>query len=157
MLLNNKLFRVLSHVNKYGSIFSKSIISLSDIKRGTMIYRLSNYTQHAYPTFKTIQTSHNIHVNDKSIISYMNHSCNPCCNIDTLTYKVYANKDIKKHDELTFFYPSTEWSLKQPFLCRCGNKNCIGYVYGAYDLNVSKYTKTHFMNLHILEMYYAKI
>jgi len=33
---------------------------------------------------------------------------------------VVAARDLAADDELTFFYPSTEWSMAEPFDCWCG-------------------------------------
>jgi hypothetical protein len=42
-----------------------------------------------------------------------------------------ALKEIGPGDELTFFYPSTEWEMAQPFQCFCGTTNCLGMIQGA--------------------------
>ena len=45
-------------------------------------------------------------------------------------------------DEVSFFYPSTEWKMTEPFDCLCGNDDCLGHVSGAAYLghdNLSKY------------------
>jgi hypothetical protein len=33
-----------------------------------------------------------------------------------------------------FFYPSTEWSMAQPFDCLCGTPSCRGRITGARDM-----------------------
>lgn len=33
-----------------------------------------------------------------------------------------------------FFYPSTEWSMAQPFDCLCGTPSCRGRIAGARDM-----------------------
>ena len=35
------------------------------------------------------------------------------------------------NQELTYFYPSTEWSMAQPFTCFCGTPACKGLIDGA--------------------------
>jgi len=32
---------------------------------------------------------------------------------------------------MTFFYPSTEWDMAQPFTCLCGSSKCLGEIKGA--------------------------
>ena len=44
-------------------------------------------------------------------------------------------QDIEIGDQLTFFYPSTEWKMEQPFTCICGYTKCIGLIEGAFALN----------------------
>lgn len=49
---------------------------------------------------------------------------------------------LKEGDELTFFYPSTEWDMAQPFDCLCGSGVCKGRISGARDMDggvLSKY------------------
>jgi hypothetical protein len=40
-------------------------------------------------------------------------------------------QDIVAGDELTFFYPSTEWAMAQPFQCFCGANSCLHEIRGA--------------------------
>ena len=56
--------------------------------------------------------------------------------------------DIEAGDELRFFYPSTEWSMAQQFVCNCGKPNCVGLVQGAADTSsevLNKYKLTDFI------------
>ena len=60
----------------------------------------------------------------------INHSCNPNCEV--MDYKkqlwVFAIKDIKKNQELTYDYGfSFDKDYKQ-FICKCGSKDCVGYI-----------------------------
>ena len=43
-------------------------------------------------------------------------------------------KGLKPGDELTFFYPSTEWDMAQGFDCFCGAKTCRGFISGAKNM-----------------------
>jgi len=55
---------------------------------------------------------------------------------------------LEPGDEFTFFYPSTEWEMAQPFICNCGSKDCLQLVKGAAHLAVetlSKYKLTEFI------------
>jgi hypothetical protein len=42
-----------------------------------------------------------------------------------------AIRDIRSGDDITFFYPSTEWHMQQPFACACGRPECVGMISGA--------------------------
>ena len=64
---------------------------------------------------------------------------------------VFAAHDIAVGEELTFFYPSTEWEMSSPFICLCGATNCIHVVAGARFLPLSTLEK-HFLNRHIREL-----
>ncbi len=60
----------------------------------------------------------------------INHSCSNNCDYEGKGLKVWvvAIKDIKKGDELTCDYGfSFDKDFKQ-FPCRCGSKNCCGYI-----------------------------
>jgi hypothetical protein len=56
--------------------------------------------------------------------------------------KVVALKHIQAGEELTFFYPSAEWEMAQPFNCHCGSINCLKEIRGAAFL--SKKETTHY-------------
>jgi len=64
----------------------------------------------------------------------MNHSCAPAVVIDVTRQAVIANRDLAPGDELTFFYPSTEWEMARPFECCCGEPECLGWITGAKEL-----------------------
>ena len=60
-------------------------------------------------------------------------------------------KGLAEGDELTFFYPSTEWEMAQPFKCSCGARTCQRWIAGARDLGRDKLAGL-FLNDHILEL-----
>ena len=84
-----------------------------------------------------------------------NHSCDPATYIDTENLQIIALRDISKGDELTFFYPSTEWEMIQPFQCNCQAQNCIKEVKGAKEFLRNDDLKTllaHPHSPHILKL-----
>ena len=65
-----------------------------------------------------------------NIARLINHSCDPNCEVDGVGLKIwiYAIKNIKKGEELSYDYGfSFDKDYKQ-FPCRCGSKNCVGYI-----------------------------
>jgi hypothetical protein len=63
----------------------------------------------------------------------LNHSCNPNCYIDFEDLTLRALKDIRRGEELTFDYNTSEYDLIDQgcaFLCLCGSKHCIGDING---------------------------
>ena len=58
---------------------------------------------------------------------------------------------LKEGDELTFFYPSTEWSMAQPFECLCKTEACAGEIKGARDMS-KEVLGRYWLNKHIEEM-----
>ena len=67
---------------------------------------------------------------------YINHSCDPNCEVDIVRGRIWISsiKDIKKGQELNYDY-GYEFD-KDDFTdhkCRCGSKNCIGYIISSDD------------------------
>ena len=58
---------------------------------------------------------------------------------------------LNKGDELTFFYPSTEWNMAQKFECKCGEDACAGTIGGAIDMEEGLLAK-YWLNGHIEEL-----
>lgn len=67
-------------------------------------------------------------------LRYLNHSCDPNLFIDVRAEQVITLRPIAAGDELTFFYPATEWRMQSPFACACGAVNCVGEIRGAAEL-----------------------
>ena len=67
---------------------------------------------------------------DYNFAKYINHSCNPNCEVYGTGLKVwvYAIKDIKKGEELTYDYGFSFDEDYKDFPCRCRSKNCVGYI-----------------------------
>ena len=60
----------------------------------------------------------------------INHSCNPNCEVAGVGLKVwvYAIRNIKKGEELSYDYGFGYDEFYKDFPCRCGSKNCVGYI-----------------------------
>ena len=60
----------------------------------------------------------------------INHSCNPNCEVAGAGLKVwvYVIKDIKEGEELSYDYGFGYDEYYKDFPCRCGSKNCVGYI-----------------------------
>ena len=60
----------------------------------------------------------------------INHSCNPNCEVleDNRQLWIFATRNIKKNEELTYDYGfSFDKDYKQ-YVCKCGANNCVGYI-----------------------------
>ena len=64
-----------------------------------------------------------------------NHSCNANTTYDGLN--VIAIRDIKTGEELTLNYNDFLDTSMEPFICKCGSKNCIGLITGIKGNSVS--------------------
>ncbi|MBS1188834.1 MAG: protein-lysine N-methyltransferase [Rhodocyclaceae bacterium] len=64
-------------------------------------------------------------------LQYINHSCSPNVFFDVKAMHLRALRTIGQDEELSFFYPSTEWNMNQPFHCHCHSPSCLGHIQGA--------------------------
>lgn len=119
-------------------------------KKGEIICPIPTGTLYNKPNQFTVQISRDRHVEVKELAS-MNHSCDPSTILETTRMLVFAARDLAQGEELTFFYPSTEWEMSAPFICLCGAPNCIHVVAGARFLPVST-LEHHFLNRHIRDL-----
>ncbi|RSL66256.1 hypothetical protein CEP54_003843 [Fusarium duplospermum] len=104
------------------------------------------------PTYATVQTGRDTHLNLNSDLLYINHSCEPTLLFDVGNLNVLVGpKGIKPGDELTFFYPSTEWHMAQPFDCLCGTPTCRGRIAGARDMTEAQLDGV-WLNGHIIQL-----
>tara|TARA_B100000686_G_scaffold339224_1_gene412909 strand:+ start:1096 stop:1590 length:495 start_codon:yes stop_codon:yes gene_type:complete len=73
---------------------------------------------------------------------YINHSCSPNCEVEIIRGHIWiiSIKNIRKGDELTYDY-GYEFDKEdyKDHECRCGSKNCIGYIISSNDW--TKYKK----------------
>ena len=60
----------------------------------------------------------------------INHSCNPNCEVDGKGLKlwIFALRDIKKDEELSYDYGFGYDKDYKQFVCKCGANNCVGYI-----------------------------
>ncbi|PSK55868.1 hypothetical protein C1H76_1223 [Elsinoe australis] len=130
-----------------------SIRSLVSLPAGSVFAKITTSTPTNTKRWSTVQTSRDTHIELNSALLYMNHSCNPSLEIDvkSMEVKVARGGDVSKGDELSFFYPSTEWEFDNPFKCLCGSKGCLGEVKGAKYIKEEELGRW-FVNEHILEL-----
>ncbi|MBM3411899.1 MAG: SET domain-containing protein [Bacteroidetes bacterium] len=103
------------------------------------------------PSYLTVQLGDKHHIMLKpAYLQYINHSCNPNCFFDTTNLTVVALRDIAYDEELTFFYPSSEWDMSQPFVCNCRSQQCLGMIRGAKHLSDQQANEYH-LNLYIVD------
>ena len=126
-----------------------TLVALQSFQPGELISVFAAGTISAEPTYLTVQLDTDKHITlQPEFLQYINHSCNPNVFFNTTTMELVALKSIKPEEEMTFFYPSTEWKMAQSFQCYCGNKNCIGEITGASLLSpriINQYRFTDFI------------
>ncbi len=123
---------VIAEVRQKTSNQQNALFALQPFRVGEVIADFSAGTISSEPTYLTVQVGIGRHITlQPEFLQYINHSCNPNVFFNTTTMELVALKDLRPQDELTFFYPSTEWKMKQSFNCYCGSPACIGKIKGA--------------------------
>jgi len=128
----------------------RSLITKQAYKKGEVICEIPTEKVLGKANRYTVQIARDKHTNVGKLAA-LNHSCDPNVILDTERLLVYACRDIEKGEELSFFYPATEWEMDAPFICLCGSSSCIHVVAGARFLPLST-LEHHFLNRHIREM-----
>lgn len=107
------------------------------------------------PSYLTVQKDDDEHIHlSPAHLQYVNHSCAPNAFFDTTYMSLIALKAIAAGEEITFFYPSSEWDMAQSFSCRCGSELCLGEIKGAAHLPADvliRYHLTDYINRKIQE------
>jgi hypothetical protein len=119
-----------------------ALFASRSFRAGELIADFSAGTIAAEPTYLTVQIGIGKHITLQPLfLQYINHSCEPNVFFNTTTMQLTALKEINKDEEFTFFYPSTEWQMIQPFNCYCGSRECLGEIRGAAFLPRSAWKK----------------
>ena len=129
---------------KKSSIHGYGIVATTDINKGTKIIEykgkiITRKQSEESPKFDNGRAIYLFNLNNKydldgdykfNTARLINHSCEPNCEVSGTGLKVwvYAIKDIKKDDELSYDYGFSYDKDYKQFPCRCGTKNCIGYI-----------------------------
>ncbi|KAI9739483.1 MAG: hypothetical protein M1818_005171 [Claussenomyces sp. TS43310] len=93
------------------------------------------------PSYSTVQMGPDTHLHLNSDLIF-----------DMPTLSILAGpRGLRPGDELTFFYPSTEWSMAQGFDCLCGAQTCRGRIEGAATMR-PEHLEGLWLNGYIREM-----
>jgi hypothetical protein len=128
----------------------RSLITKQAYKKGEFICEIPTEKVIGKANRYTVQIGRDRHT-EVGKLSALNHSCDPNVILDTENLQMVACRDIEQGEELSFFYPSTEWEMDAPFICLCGASNCIHVVAGARFLPLST-LENHYLNKHIREL-----
>ncbi len=125
----------------------KGVFARENIRQDSVIFRLRG-TITTTPSKYTIQLGSNRHLNFPTIRKtndgldycwqYLNHHCEPNGYIDTAELTFRAFRNIKRGEEITFNYLTTESKMAVPFACICGSSNCFGFIQGRDFLNAAE-------------------
>ena len=134
-----KLYKIKkSNIDKRGLYAAKKIKAGSRIiaYKGKIISKKESETNPKYDNEKPIYL---FNINKKydldgdfkyNTARLINHSCNPNCEVDGRGLKlwIYALRDIKKDEELSYDYGFSFDQDFKDYVCKCGAKNCAGYI-----------------------------
>ena len=121
-------------VEGYIGLFAKE-----DIIEGSVMFYLKGEVS-IHPNKYSIQLDLNKHLDFPAVRKanddldycwqYLNHSCEPngYMNIEEFTFR--ALRSVRKGEEITFNYLTTEFELATPFNCQCGSARCFGFIQG---------------------------
>lgn len=127
-----------------------SLFSSKVFVAGEIICPFSAFSIVDTPNQKTIQIGEKQHIHlQPEILQYTNHNCDPNVYFNTSEMHLECIRDIGIDDEITFFYPSTEWHMAEPFECQCGAINCLRIIKGAKDMDkkvLSRYKLSKYIN-----------
>ena len=114
----------------------KSLRATRKIQKGELLHGFSAGKIFSKPNYLTVQVGVDKHIAlAPEFLQYINHSCDPNVFFDTSTFEVRTLRDIDMNEEFTFFYPSTELDMAQPFNCYCGSGCCLQTIRGAVHID----------------------
>ncbi|PWY70907.1 hypothetical protein BO70DRAFT_298882, partial [Aspergillus heteromorphus CBS 117.55] len=143
----------LIHIHHSPIPFTSGAFSLTSLPAGSLLCKIDTPTP-SKKAYTSVQTGRDSHIELNSDLVYCNHSCAPTVNfdMDRMEVRVVEGRDLKVGDPLTFFYPSTEWVMDQPFECTCGvGERCKGWITGAKGMGRDG-LEGYWVNGHIEEM-----
>ncbi|KAJ5112781.1 hypothetical protein N7532_000826 [Penicillium argentinense] len=137
------------HVNRSSKAFGSGAESLVDLPAGALFAKITTATP-GVKAYTSVQTGPDTHIELNSDLVYCNHSCAPSLVFDMsrMEVRVVDDRPLHKGDALTFFYPSTEWEMDQPFQCTCGAAECRGWISGAQSM-APEVLDEYWLNPHI--------
>ena len=126
--------------------------AVEDVKSGSFLTDLWGPVLDL-PTAYTVQVEKNKHVWPQGVMVRFNHSCQPnakfiyksrkipypSLDVDhEVFWYVVATRDIKKGEDVTFDYNTTEYDMAEPFKCNCAAEKCLGKIKGFKYLSLEQ-------------------
>ncbi|KAH9479641.1 Histone-lysine N-methyltransferase ash1 [Psilocybe cubensis] len=137
--------------------YRSSLKSLKSFQAGETLALLTGISK-GVKAYSSVQCGNgpNDHIELNSDLLYVNHSCEPNVAFDLSAsdrakWHLKALKKIDAGDHLTFFYPSTEWEMSQPFTCECRAPTCLGTIQGAKYLSLQDLLARGYVSPWIIE------
>lgn len=135
----------------------QSLLAAKQFSPGDVISSFSAGTTQPNADRYTVQIGEDQHITLlPEMLQYINHSCSPNAFFDTTRMVLTCLRELQPGDEITFFYPSTEWKMAEPFTCHCGSAECLNVIDGASSLPpeiLEKYKLTDFIEGMVLRKF----
>ena len=134
-----KLYKI-----KKSKIDKKGLYASCDIKKGTRIIEykgkiITSKESETNPKFDNGKAIYLFNINKRfdldgdykfNTARLINHSCDPNCEVfgEAMKIWIFAMKNIKKNEELSYDYGFSFDKDYRNFPCRCKSNNCVGYI-----------------------------
>ena len=134
-----KLYKI-----KKSKIDKNGLYASCDIKKGTRIIEykgkiITSKESETNPKFDNCKAIYLFNINKRfdldgdykfNTARLINHSCDPNCEVFGKGMKIwiFAMKNIKKNEELSYDYGFSFDEDYKNFPCRCKSDNCVGYI-----------------------------
>jgi hypothetical protein len=119
-------------IDAHERLGQRCLRSVARFAAGEVLVRFRAGSVQVRPTRMTVQVSEREHIElAPAFLKLINHGCDPNVSFDVERRSLVALAPIAPRDELTFFYPSTEWTMASPFDCVCRSTRCLKRIAGA--------------------------
>ncbi len=120
-------FKLYVDLNHYGI---KGLFTSENIPANCLIFKFKGELL-SKPNKYSLQIDEKKHLDSsRDIDDNLNHSCEPNSYIDFTNLSLISKRVIKRNEEITFNYCTTEEKLSKPFECYCGSINCYKIIKG---------------------------
>ena len=84
---------------------------------------------------------HQISTDPEAVENFINHSCEANAYIDFESLTLRAVRDIRRGEEITYNYFTTDWDKEDVFDCLCGTSTCFKKISGFRSLDYTDQLK----------------
>ncbi len=127
------------HLEVRGSdIHHRGVFAARDIKKGEKVIEYTGRKLNSAQADRSqsdylFQLTSKIFIDGKNTARYINHSCNPNCEVEITRGQIWIKslRKIKRGEELVYSY-SYDLEESQDYPCRCGAPRCAGYILDKY-------------------------
>lgn len=143
------------HINvvKGDEPYTAAAYSLVSLPAGSLFAKIKTATPVPKNTYTSVANGADSRIELNSDLVYCNHSCDPSLVFDMARFEVRVvdHRPLAVGDALTFFYPSSEWDMVQPFQCNCGSgAKCLGMISGSSRIEPLVLSR-YWLNDHVVE------